>query len=572
MKSPPKGRRNKRERSHPAPDARRQRSARAETGGATGTTLRPWMPPLVLALAIALAFLPAFSAGFVQWDDPTYVTENAALRSVAGLRDLWNPLADQPGGYFPLVFTSYWIEYHVWQLAPAGYHATNVLLHALNAILVLSVARALGASSWVALGAAAVFGLHPAQAESVAWVTERKNTLSCLFYLITFLLYLRHRRSGSRKAYAASLLAFGAGLLSKPEIVTLPLILFVTDVLLQRTQRLPRAPLAQVALKLAPMLALAACSSLIVVGIDRRVRADWVSVPALGQRLLLALNVPWFYLATFLAPVRLAPIYPKWHLAFTDTKWWIGSVAWAPVLFLLWRYRRRLENLWVWGAVQFCVTLIPVLGVVSFNYQQESYVADRFLYFSCIGGAVAVAALAEQLARSARPSARRAVVLAAAVLLVASGVGTYLQTRVWSSDFSLWTAVIKRNPNSFPPNINLARHYAAQGRWVEAADFYRRAHQIKPNNTWAFRGYLGALGKTRGPQAVADACSVELQTPTPLADDAYLFRAVSYEILGQPAAALADYNQVLELTQPGSKEWQQAQEGRERLARTVHAE
>jgi len=180
------------------------------------------MAVAVAALAL-VAYMPAFQAGWV-WDDDSYVTANAALRTADGLRRIWT----EPGAvaqYYPLTFTTLWLEYQAHGLAPAGYHATNVLLHAANAVLVgLVLEVAAVPAAWAA---AALFAVHPMNVESVAWVTERKNVLSACFFLLSLLLLLRWRQDGDRGAarpawFVAAFGCFVLALLSKTVASTLP--------------------------------------------------------------------------------------------------------------------------------------------------------------------------------------------------------------------------------------------------------------------------------------------------------------------------------------------------------------
>jgi tetratricopeptide (TPR) repeat protein len=211
---------------------------------------------------------------------------------------------------------------------------------------------------------------------------------------------------------------------------------------------------------------------------------------------------------------------------------------------------------------QFFITAIPVIGLVPFNYQDYSYVADRFLYLSCIGGGVVAGAVAERLARGRSASRRRLGVVGVFIVLAGSALLSYRQALHWRSNLSFWTYAFERNPESYPPNIKLGAHYAAVGQWPEALGFYQKAHQLEPELNVALRLYLEALGTVRGPHAVIEACGTAIQQRYPNAYVAFLYRAMSYETLGRRAEAIADYGRVLALTAPGSTPWQQARQGR----------
>ena len=186
-----------------------------------------WFLGLFLVAATMIAYQPVWHAGFI-WDDDDYVINNPTLRSLAGLRQIWCHLAATPQ-YYPLVHTSFWLEYHLWGLNPPGYHIVNVLLHALAAILLWRLlARLRLPGAWLA---AAIFALHPVAVESVAWVTERKNVLAAVFYFAAALAYLRitgeaadggKQIRGSLRWYFLSLALFVAALLSKTVACSLP--------------------------------------------------------------------------------------------------------------------------------------------------------------------------------------------------------------------------------------------------------------------------------------------------------------------------------------------------------------
>jgi protein O-mannosyl-transferase len=526
-----------------------------------------WVGAAVVVIATTIAFLPALGAQFVTWDDPDYVAKNALLQGGAdGLAAIWNPFRPGLPQYYPLVFTSYWAEYRMWGLAPAGYHITNVLLHLANTILVLLVVRRLGASEWVALVATGLFALHPVQVESVVWVTERKNTLSLLLYLSAVLLYLRHRRTGSWAAYGGALLAFVAALLSKTQTLTLPLTIVITEWVLQRSRRLPRLAVAAVLLRVAPMLALAAASSMITTMVERRVAPPWAQLPDLWQRLLIAPSTVCFYVGTFLAPYALAPIYPRAAATPSNLTWWAGLVTIAAGAVVLARRRGRTQPLLLWGAAVFAVSLLPVTGIITFTYQHYAYVADRFLYVASIGAAVAIAVLLDQAAGAAGWTRRRQVVTLGAVSVLAGcAVLTYRHATYWENDLTFWTYAVARNAESYPPNINLGRQYGEKGEWATALPFFRKAHELQPTDTYALTSYLDAVSKGAGPQAVIDVCTEEVKAARVNAYAAYLYRATAYETLGRLQDAAADYDRVLSATRRGSVSWQQAQAGRQRI-------
>lgn len=210
----------------------------------------------VVALTVA-SYGPAITAGFI-WDDDDYVTENPLLHDADGLRRIWT--TTETPQYYPLVFTTFWAEYHLWGNNPAGYHLVNILLHALNAFLIGRILWTLGVRGawWVAL----LFAAHPVHVESVAWITERKNVLSALFYLLAFVAYLDFDRSGRRRFYVLALITFLAAMLSKTVAASLPFALGLA--LLWQHKGIGRSDL----LRLVPFLVLAVTLPLITVQME----------------------------------------------------------------------------------------------------------------------------------------------------------------------------------------------------------------------------------------------------------------------------------------------------------------
>jgi len=506
-----------------------------------------------LILVTVMTFRPVLEAQFISWDDPEYLgfdwgrngepveRPDCLLKDVAGLRSIWNPFnpalrasealrrylagdvanlfAMSLDQYYPLVFTSFWLEHHAWGLDPRGYHTTNLVLHVLNVVLVLWLLRTLGASIGVAAAAAAVFALHPAQVSSVAWITERKNLLSGFFYLVAFLMYLWHRRSGGARrwiAYAACVAAFVAALLSKTQTLTFPFALAAADVVLQRRGRLPRLGGVGLTSRLLPMLVLALAAAQLTARVEfaHTLGAVLPSTP-IELRLFIAARALWSYVATFAAPLRLAPIYPHWEVApFAASPaalvWWgalLASVAAAIVLF---RIRRRIDGLTWWGLAQSFLAVLPILGLVSFNYQKYSYVADHYLYLACIGGGVAMAQTAARWTTRGG-AARRAQTIAAVTLLAACSALSYREASHWKSVESFWTHAIERNPNSLTAYYNLGNHFYTMRQLDRALPLYERASQMDSDNGRALNAYLWTLDFLRGTDAVRDACRARLQ-------------------------------------------------------------
>ena len=273
----------------------------------------------LLLLITLIAYIPAIQGGFV-WDDNRYLTENQTLKSLQGLKKIWvNP--NSTPQYYPLVFSTFWLEYRLWGLRPTGYHLVNVLLHALSTLLLYRLLLYLNLpGAWLA---AAVFALHPVQVESVAWVTERKNVLSGFFYFASaFCLFRFFGIAGEKKEksglwwYCAGLLLFACALLSKTVTCTLPAAMLL--VLWWKKDRLKGREVAA----LAPFFALGLLMGLATVWLEQQqvgaIGSEWNS--SLGERFLIAGRALWFYLGKLVWPAELIFNYPRWQV--DASVWW----------------------------------------------------------------------------------------------------------------------------------------------------------------------------------------------------------------------------------------------------------
>ena len=410
-------------------------------------------------------YLPTLNNGFVNWDDDRLLLDNPAVARDDGLAIIWSR-PELPEGFpnYPLTFTTYWVEHRLWGFTPAGYHAVNLLLHALATALVCLFVRALGAGAWVAGLTAALFATHPMQVESVAWVAERKNVLAAVWYLAAALAFLRHRRTGSEAAYALSLLCCAAALLSKTATITLPFSLLLADRVLRG--RWDPAALA----RLAPMLLLGAAAALVTLNAE----AEPPPIPLL-ERPLLAASALWFYARQLLAPAALLPVYPRWSVDPAALLWWLPLLGAAVVAILL--LLRRPPGLTHWGAGHFAVTLLPVLGLVPFGFTEYSFVADRHVYLASIG-VFLIAALGLDWLRQRQALSATALAVALVVLL---GVRSARQIAVWRDGESLWLYELLHAPDSWLARNNLAMALIDQQRLDEAVPFLEEALAIRPN-------------------------------------------------------------------------------------------
>jgi tetratricopeptide (TPR) repeat protein len=406
---------------------------------------------LLLALAF-VAYVPALGAGFI-WDDDDYVTENPTLLDADGLYRIWFEIGAVPQ-YYPLVHTTFWIEHKLWGLEPLGFHAVNVLLHGINGFVFWRVLRRLGVGgAWIA---AAVFVLHPVHVESVAWITERKNVLSGCLYLLALQAWLRleDRAGGSDRPpagrYLTVLALFVAALLAKTVTASLPAVLLVVS--WWRRDRLGRTALLTL-----PMFAIGAAAGLLTVWMERSVvgavGADWSL--SLAERGLVAGRALWFYLGKLAWPDPLIFVYPRFSIDAGELVSWLWPIGALIAAAALWALRESIGRAPLAAALYFGLTLGPALGFLDVYPMRFSYVADHFQYLASLGPIALMVGACVSLVQRRDPRVQRVAVALAAVVLLALGARTWVQTHVYESAETLWRATLQRNPAAHIAHNNL---------------------------------------------------------------------------------------------------------------------
>ncbi len=436
--------------------------------------------PVLAALAVG-CYLPALSAGFV-WDDEAF-TGAAAVRDWDGLWRIWfspSEIEDE-GHYWPLVYTSFWLEHKLWGFAPAGYHAVNVLLHAVNALLVLRLAERLAVpGAWLV---AAVFAVHPLHVESVAWVIERKDLLSGLFYLSAFLAWLRFadapRGGRGGRDYVLALALFAAGMLCKSIAVTLPAAFLIVS--WWKRGRVTGGDL----LRTAPFFVVGAAMAVADVSFYEAREPLSLGYTAV-ERLQIAAHALWFYAGKLLWPDGLTAIYPHWEVGAGDPVAWGYVAAWAAVAAALWFLRGRVGRGPLAGVSFFAVTLSPVLGFVDYGYMQFSFVADRHQYLAGLGPmAVFVGAAAVGAERLPSAVWRRCAAGVAAAALVVLAALTWRHAGVYRDGVTLFAHVVAYNPTARFAQQNLGKALLDAGRLEEALAASRAAAGQAPDDVKA---------------------------------------------------------------------------------------
>jgi tetratricopeptide (TPR) repeat protein len=468
------------------------------------TLLSVGLQAALIVLLTLLVYIPVVQGGFI-WDDDLYVTENPRLRSTQGLAQIWLEPRSGPQ-YYPLVFSTFWVEYQIWGLHPVGYHLVNILLHGLNAVLLWLLLRRLEVpGGWVA---AMVFALHPVQVETVAWVTERKNVLSALFYFSSALCLLRYFRLDDEAEeqqrrelwYGFAFLLFMCGLLSKTVTCSLPAAVIL--VLWWKRGRVRRSELAA----LVPFFLVGLVMGFFTVWLERHhVGAQGLEWELSAvERLLLAGRALWFYAGKLFWPTGLTFNYARWQV--DAGVWW--QVAYPltvlVVVSLLWAVRRRVGRGPLVGVLFFCGTLIPALGFFDVYPFRFSYVADHFQYLASVGLiTLSVAAIAHGASRPP-PWSKPVVISTGSLLLVLLAAQTWRQGHIYENSETLWTDTIIKNPESWLAHNNLGNIRFQQGKLHVAEKHFSEALRLKPDLVEAHNNLGMALDIQSRQQAAID--------------------------------------------------------------------
>jgi tetratricopeptide (TPR) repeat protein len=465
---------------------------------------RAWIPDWVLGLllvaATILAYQPVWHAGFI-WDDDGHITA-PELRSVNGLARIWM----QPGAtqqYYPLVHSVFWVEHRLWGDTAADYHWVNILLHALSALLLVKMLRQLKIpGAWLAAG---FFALHPVEVESVAWISELKNTLSGAFYLGAALFYLGFDRKRNWGNYVAAFVLFGLALMSKTVVATLPAALLVIF-WWQRGKLLWK----QDVLPVIPFFAAGAGAGLFTAWMERTfIGAKGAAFNfSLIERCLIAGRAVWFYLGKIFWPVDLAFNYPRWNVS--QAVWWqylfplallvlLGVLAWR-------RWRGTLAAL-----LFFIGTLFPALGFFNVYPFRFSFVADHFQYLASLGPLTLLAAgisSAPVFFQKNKTFER----VAGAILLLTLGILTWNQGGAYASEETLWQAAASVNPNSWLAQDELGYTFLQKGDLDAAISHYEKAVELNPGYVEAHIHLGNCFDKKRWPHEAISQYQKALET------------------------------------------------------------
>jgi len=513
---------------------------------------------LTVVLVAVACYYNTLSAGFVNWDDGKLITENPYVRGLSweNLSYIWtHPIKET---YLPLRVTSYAADYALWGLNATGFHLTNIVLHALCALLVFFIARKLTSSLVAGFMAGALFAVHPVHTEAVAWASGRKDVLSTALFLLAYLLYLVSKdRKRPWPIIALSLIAFVLSGLAKAMVVTLPALVILTDVIYgyvgrERLRRLVPVWMAY----------FGAAAAVTLIAVVFAAKAHAIVPYHFGGKARTMLFMTWaalYYAKTMLFPDFLSARYPYGdanNFGVPDMVVYLSPIvlalvaAWAVWLVVKARGGDRGEaapwtKLAALGVAWFLVSLTPVMNVVSINV----LVADRYVYLPSVGFVLALAAVLWYFwARptvSARSRAKQAAVAIVFVMILgADAARTYARNEVWNNSISLWTSVVSEFPGSREARLLLASAYADN----IPPDYEKALAEI--SKAEALSGEMGDAHLMKGriyqKMGKADLAKEELDKARALgvktADDAYsmgMSQAEALEAAGDLAGAVS---------------------------------
>ncbi|HZV80794.1 MAG TPA: tetratricopeptide repeat protein [Geobacteraceae bacterium] len=554
-------------------------AAAPATPVATGTGTRDFTiawGALIAALLALVVYLPALQNGFLSnWDDNRYILDNTHIQSMGGKFFRWACLDYKTNLWHPLSWISHAVDYAIWGLNPFGHHLTNIILHALNTgivVLFTSSLLSVAGSTRIAPGTdvatpgrhgvmitsvvtGVLFAVHPIHVESVAWVTERKDLLYSLFYMLSIMCYCRYVRALPAEVapyrgfllngtYHASLLLFFLALASKPMAVTMPFVLLVFDWYPLR-RMVKRSDLAGVIVEKLPFFLLSAIVSLVTVIAQRDIgglKSINDATPAL--RVLLAVKSLALYLLHLIFPLNLSPLYPYPKDPSLFKAEYLAALLFMAVITAgCIRYRKK-HPVFLAVLFVFVASLLPVLGLLQAGVQA---MADRFMYLACLGPLLLIGLGASWLwqrldAAAGHGQKRMAVIGLALVAGCSLSYLTIRQIAVWKNAVTLWSAVIDKSPERFT-DLYLYRGEALEhaGQPDRALQDYATAISLDANdyNAYVHHGTI-LLNKGELDPAIEDFNRAIAVSPD--AVDAYNNRGNAYRKKGNLERALQEYD------------------------------
>ncbi len=501
-----------------------------------------WIAMILLAIITLICFSNAFKNEFTNWDDQAYVTDNALIKSLSadGIKEIFSSYC--MGNYHPLAVLSLAIDFNLYKLEPYGYHATSIIIHVLNVLLVFIFIRLLSGNTLASFITALFFGIHPMHVESVAWVSERKDVLYLFFYIASLCVYLLYIKPGKRrKFYVLSLVFFILSLLSKGQAVTLPVVLFLIDYF--KGRKFDKA----LYLEKIPFLLLALGMGILAV-IAQKESGAITDIPVfpLPIRILFAAYTLLAYLFKLILPIKLSAFYPYPALAGTTSYpviYYAAPVVLLLLLFVAYRFFRKNKTV-VFGVAFFIVNIFLLLQILPVG---GSMMSERYTYLCYIGLFFIIGQAFSYVWESSSKKISSYKFLFAFVLLIYSGFqayGTHERNKVWKNSEVLWTNVIKQFPRAVIAYGNRGSYYQKAGKIDVALVDFNEALRLKPDHPETLINRSDVY-RVKGQYDLSiEDCNKALAAK-PGYPGAYMNRGIAYCIVGRYDEAFSDFGKVI---------------------------
>ncbi len=523
---------------------------------------------IMLGTIVLVTFLPSVANDFVDWDDYSFVTTNYHIHSISPDSLRWMLTTFYQGAWHPLTWFSHALDRALWGLNPAAHRLINIILHTLNVLLYCALCLRLQ-DVWVernpqraaispesrfvaAWTAALLFGIHPLRVESVAWIAERKDVLSALFYLSTIMAYVGYasaaRAAPDRKwRYLLSVALYLAAVLSKPMVVTLPLILILIDYC--PLYRLDRSSLWTCIREKGPFFVFAAFAAGMNIAAKWGETIPFSYVPA-GLRIMNAFHAMVFYLQKSVLPSHLIPLYQlDRNLDYFASTFVLSALAVIVITGMC--VRQALNNQRVWATIWFyySITLAPALG---FFLPYRHAMADRYTYLSSLGfwllAGLGVACLWDAAGRFRQARVlKMGLVATMLTVVIAYDYATQNQIGVWKNSETLWSYVIKHSdPVPDMAYFAIGKEFERKGDLDRAMANYQRASSLNPENN-RFKGRMGAILAKKGDYASALSIYKEILEAEPSNPASHVDMGRVLAMLGRYDEAIQSFERALEL-------------------------
>ncbi len=435
-----------------------------------------WGAGLAKAGLILLACLWVYSPvyhGDWLWDDDYLLTDNAVVQSPGGLWSLW--FAPATADYFPLTMCALWLQWRFFGLDSTGYHIVSIVLHALGSCCVwmlLHHAKIRGA--WLA---GLLFAVHPLAVESVAWISELKNTFSLPFFLLAATFFVRFEEDRRRFFYFLALGFFLAAMLAKSSVVMLPCVMLLF--IWWRRGEIKWRDI----LNTAPFFLISLVLGLVTLHFqhDRAIGSEPIPIGGIDSRLAIAGMAILFYISKILWPIPLVPIYPQWQANPPDILQFLPWIVIIGGIVLFWSRRNSWGRDVLMAFGFFLLMVLPVLGFVAMSYMRVGWVADHFIYIPMIGIVAYASALGTWAFEKAKPTLKPFFIIGVTALIFGLTILSYNYSEVWENEDNLWTYTLRHNPNSWQAHNRLGARQFNRGNTDPALSHFQEATRLRPD-------------------------------------------------------------------------------------------